>query len=52
MGGHPRPEIMGGPVSKTVYFQPFGLQFGLKIKEGCPPGPSPESATDVGKLKG
>ena len=40
-GGHSDPEIRGGAVSKT-FFQPFGLQFGLKIREGGgPPGPFP-----------
>ena len=35
----------GGRVQKKC-FQPFGSQFGLKIKGGGgPPGPSPGSAT-------
>ena len=46
------PRDNGGPGLQNSFFQPFGPQFGLKIKEGCPPGPSPGSATDVGKLKG
>ena len=38
-GGHPDPEIRGGGLKKT-FFQPFGLQFGLKIRGGAvPPGP-------------
>ena len=33
-GGHPEPEIRGGPVSKKFFFQSFGPQFGLKIRVG------------------
>ena len=35
-GGHPDPEIRGGRSQKT-FFQPFGLQFGLKIRGGRSP---------------
>ena len=44
-GSHPDPEIRGDQSPKN-FFQPFGPQFGLKIR-GClsPPGPSPRSAT-------
>ena len=35
-GGHPDPEIKGGAVSKK-FFQPFGLEFGLKIRGRTPP---------------
>ena len=37
----------GGGVSKKKCFQPYGSQFGLKIRGGGtgPPGPSPGSAT-------
>ena len=40
---HPGPEIRGGLVSKKI-FQPFGPQFGLKIRRrpgptGSPPPP-------------
>ena len=36
----------GGAASKKNFFRPFGLQFGLKIRGGCPPpGPSLGSAT-------
>ena len=36
----------GGGVSKKKCFQPYGSQFGLKIRWGAgPPGPSPGSAT-------
>ena len=40
--GHPDPEISGGPVSQKC-FQPFGPQFGLKIRGGGagPPGALP-----------
>ena len=31
-GGHPDPEIRGGPVSKKNFFSHFGPQFGLKIR--------------------
>ena len=34
-GGHPNPEIRGGAVSKN-FFQPFRLQFGLKIRGTLP----------------
>ena len=33
-GGHPDPEIRGGPVSKKIFFQSFRPQFGLKIRVG------------------
>ena len=31
--GHPDPEMGGGGGSPKKYFQPFGPQFGLKIRE-------------------
>ena len=34
--GHPDPEIRGGRVGVKNFFQPFGHQFGLKIR-GAPP---------------
>ena len=41
-GGHPDPEIRGGRRrSQKTIFQPFGLQFGLKIRGGRPPGALP-----------
>ena len=47
-GGHPDPEIKaGGAGVSKKNFQPFGPQFGLKIRGGpAPPGPSPGSATE------
>ena len=39
--GHRDPEIREGP----KIFSPSGPQFGLKIRGGEPPGPSPRSAT-------
>ena len=41
-GGHPDPEMaVGGPASQ-IFFQPFGPQFGLKIRLGLgPPRPLP-----------
>ena len=47
-GSHLDPEIRVGAQSpKNIFFQPFGPQFGLKIRGGRgPPGPSPRSATD------
>ena len=42
-GGHPDPEIRGGPVSKKI-FRPFRPPFWSKNKGG-PPCPSPVSAT-------
>ena len=46
-GCHPDPEIRGEAVSKKIFW-PFGLQFGLKIRERLgPPGPFPGSATGV-----
>ena len=45
--GHPDSEILREGLQK-IKVRPFGLQFGLTIKEGegaGPPGPSPESAT-------
>ena len=45
-GGHPDPEIRGGGGSlPKKFFRPFKPQFGLKIRGGGPPGPSPKSAT-------
>ena len=44
MGGHPDPEIRGGPVSRN-FFRPFGRPFGRKIRGAGPPGPSSGSAT-------
>ena len=41
--GHPDPEIRGGGQSPKNFFQPFGPQFGLKIRVG--PGPCPRSTT-------
>ena len=41
--GHPDPEISGGgDQSPKIFFQPFGPQFGLKIRGA---GPSPRFAT-------
>ena len=37
----------GAPRGPKFFFRPFGPQFGLKIKGGAPPGPSPGSATEV-----
>ena len=46
-GGHPDPEIRGGPGLQKNFFRPFGPQFGLKIRG---PDPSPGSATVVSIL--
>ena len=50
-GVHPDPEIgrgWGGGRSPKNVFQPFGAQFGLKIRERGPRAfPGPGSATDV-----
>ena len=43
VSGHPDPEIRGGPIS--IFFRPLGPQFGVKVRGGGPPGPSPGSAT-------
>ena len=43
--GNSDPEITGGGL-KTTFIRPFGPQFGLKIRGGGHPGPSPGSATD------
>ena len=43
-GGHPDPEIRGGPVFKN-FFRLFGRPFSRKIRGAGPPGPSPRSAT-------
>ena len=42
--GHPDSEISGGgeDQSPKIFFQPFGPQFGLKIRRA---GPSPRFAT-------
>ena len=41
--GHADPEISGGgDQSPKIFFQPFGPQFGLKIRGA---GPSPRFAT-------
>ena len=34
-----------GALTKKSFFWPFGPQFGLKIRGGGPPGPSPGSDT-------
>ena len=44
-GGNSDPEITGGGL-KTTFIRPVGPQFGLKIRGGGGPGPSPGSATD------
>ena len=41
-GSQPDPEISGEAVSKKMFFRPFGLLCGLKIRGGPAP---PESAT-------
>ena len=43
--GNSDPEITGGGL-KTTFIRPFEPPFGLKIKGGGHPGPSPGSATD------
>ena len=43
-GGHPDPEIRGDRPQKNI-FRPFGPLFGLKVKGGGSPGPSPGSAS-------
>ena len=40
-GGHPDPEIKGGPSLQKNFFPPFGPQFGLKIGGGPDSGPLP-----------
>ena len=47
-GGHSDPEIRWGPGLKKIFFQPFGPQFRLKIRQwgswgggGRSPGPLP-----------
>ena len=44
-GGYPDPEIRGRGQSHKKIFQPFGPQFGLKIRGGAGAGLSPGSAT-------
>ena len=54
VGGHPNAEIRGGgegPTLKKHFFPPCGPQFGLKIRGGGDPDPSPGSATAVGQDK-
>ena len=46
-GGHPDHEIRGWPGLKKIFFGPFGPHFGLKIRGGGPPGPSPGSASEI-----
>ena len=42
---------MGGGGSQKTFIQPFGPQFGLKIRGGGGPGPSPGSTTETsGKI--
>ena len=38
-GGHPYPEIRGEAGLKIFFFQPFGPQFGLKLRRGPPLDP-------------
>ena len=45
-----RPLDKGGPGLQTKVFRPFGSQFGLKIREARPPGPSPGSANVIQTL--
>ena len=45
--GHPDHKIRGWPGLKKFFFWPFGPHFGLKIRGGGPPGPSPRSATEI-----
>ena len=40
-GGHPDPEIRAGPVFKKQIFQPFGSQFGPKIRGAQAPWAPP-----------
>ena len=35
--GHPDPEIRGGPIS--IFFRPFGPQFGVKVRGAGPLAP-------------
>ena len=41
----PPATVSEGGGSKKTFFRPYGPQFGLKIREPGPPGPSPGSAT-------
>ena len=43
--GHLDPEITGGTVPPKKFFQPFGPQFGLKVRRTGPLGLVPGSAT-------
>ena len=46
-GRSSRPLDKGGNGVLKKYFPPFGLQFGLKIRDGpAPPGPSLGSVTE------
>ena len=46
-----RPLDKGGPGLPKNFFRPFGPQFGPKLRGGAaPPGPTPGSATEVGKF--
>ena len=47
--GHPDPEMRRGAALKN-FFPPIGPQFSPKIRGSRPPGPSPGSAADTGKL--
>ena len=40
-GGHPDPEIRGGPGLPNFFFRPFGSQFSLKILGRWVPRASP-----------
>ena len=41
--GHPDPNIRAGGQTSKNFFQPFGPQFGLKIRGGPSPGSDTES---------
>ena len=40
---HPDPNIRAGGQTQKKFFQPFGPQFGLKIRGGLSPGSDTES---------
>lgn len=44
-GGHPDPEIRGGPSVSQFFFRLFGPHIALKLREGAPGGSATENNT-------
>ena len=44
-GGHPDPEIRGGPLVSQFFFRPFGPHIAMKLREGAPGGSATEKNT-------